>query len=219
MNESIHIPEGVKVHFTAYASLSGIGRQVVARHIFKPIEHHVKIAQKVVQYRPTAKLEDGFINILAGGTGMVEVNKRVRSDIGLQRAFGREGCAEQSVIQDTLDACTEENVSQMELARQVIYQQHSQGCRHDYTREWQLLDADMTGRPCGPKAEFATPGYFAHQRNRRGRQDGDMVRRNRGGALVCGHHATEYRFAEFDGRRGTHLAPDGAGTAPDDCAH
>jgi hypothetical protein len=172
MNESIHISEGVKERFTAYASLSGVGRQVVARHIFKPIEHYVEIAQKVVKYTPTAKLKDGLINILAGGTGMVEVNQRVRSDIGLQRAFGRDGCAEQSVIQDTLDACTEENVTQMQHALQVIYQKHSLGYRHDYDLEWQLLDVDMTGRPCGAKAEFATPGYFAHQRNRRGRQVG-----------------------------------------------
>jgi len=175
MNESIHIPEGVKERFTAYASLSGLGRQVVARHIFKPIEHYVKIAQKVVQYTPTAKLKDGFINILAGGTGMVEVNQRVRSDIGLQRAFGRAGCAEQSVIQDTLDACTAENVTQMQSALDVIYQKHSLGYHHDYDHEWQLLDVDMTGRPCGPKAELATAGYFAHHRHRRGRQVGYVL--------------------------------------------
>ena len=172
MSESIHIPAEVKERYTASASLSGSGQQVVARHIFKPIAHYVAIAQKVVQYTPTDKLMDGFINILAGGTGMVEVNKRVRSDVGLQRAFGRRGCAEQSVIQDTLDACTEENVTQMHTAMQVLYQKHSQGYRHDYDHEWQLLDVDMTGRPCGQKAEFATPGYFAHQRNRRGRQMG-----------------------------------------------
>ena len=105
MNESIHISEGVKERFTAYASLSGIGQQVVARHIFKPIEHYVEIAQKVVKYTPTAKLKDGFINILAGGTGMVEVNQRVRSDIGLQRAFGRDGCAEQSAEAFAINSC------------------------------------------------------------------------------------------------------------------
>jgi hypothetical protein len=172
MEQSIHIPEEVKSRFTAYASLSGIGLQMEARHIFQPIAHYVQIAQKVVLYTPVDKLKDGFINILAGARGMVEVNKRVRSDVGLQRAFGRRGCAEQSVIQETLDACTAENVAQMYLAMQVIYQKHSQGYRHDYHRAWQLLDVDLTGRPCGPKAAFATPGYFAHQRNRRGRQVG-----------------------------------------------
>lgn len=172
MTESIQIPEAVKTRFTAYAGLSGIGRAFVARRIFRPIQEQVQIAQKVVQYTPTDKLLDGFINILAGGVGMVEINKRVRSDVGLQRAFGRRGCAEQSVVQDTLDACTAENVTQMQTALQEIYQHHSQGYRHNYRQEWQLLDVDMTGRPCGPKAAFATPGYFAHQRNRRGRQMG-----------------------------------------------
>jgi hypothetical protein len=91
----------------------------------------------------------------------VEANKRVRPDPGLQQAFGRSGCAEQSVIQDTLDACTSENVKQMEEALAVIYRQYSQGYRHPYDRQWQILDIDLTGRPCGPKAAFATSGYFS----------------------------------------------------------
>lgn len=52
----------------------------------------------------------------------------------------------------------------------VIYRQHSHGYRHDYQANWQLLDVDMSGLPCGPNTAFATKGYFAKQRNRRGRQ-------------------------------------------------
>jgi hypothetical protein len=33
----------------------------------------------------------------------------------------------------------------------------------------------MTGRPCGKKAAFASKGYFAKQRNRRGRQEGYLI--------------------------------------------
>jgi hypothetical protein len=33
----------------------------------------------------------------------------------------------------------------------------------------------MSGMPCGPKAAFATKGYFANQRNRRGRQLGRVL--------------------------------------------
>ena len=120
MTESIQVPEAVKARFTAYAGLSGIGRAFVARRIFRPIQERVQIAQKVVRYAPSDKLLDGFINILAGGVGMVEVNKRVRSEVGLQRAFGRRGCAEQSVVQDTLDACTPENVTQMQAALREV---------------------------------------------------------------------------------------------------
>jgi hypothetical protein len=105
----------------------------------------------------------------------VEINKRVRPDRGLQLAFGRAGCAEQSVVQDTLDACTAENVVQMQEAMKTIYRQHSQGYGHNYQQEWQLLDVDITGRPCGKKAAFASRGYFAKQRNRRGRQIGYVL--------------------------------------------
>jgi len=39
----------------------------------------------------------------------------------------------------------------------------------------QLLDADMTGLPCGAKAERATKGYFSSQGIRTGRQQGRVV--------------------------------------------
>jgi hypothetical protein len=79
------------------------------------------------------------------------------------------------VISQTLDACTAENVEQMREAKKEIYQQHSAGYRHDYGRALQLLDIDMTGQPCGKKAAFASKGYFAKQRNRRGRQLGRVL--------------------------------------------
>jgi hypothetical protein len=175
MNQSIIISEEVKAHFSSRASLAGIGIKIRRRKLFEPIAEKVKVAQKTVKFSPAEKLQDGFIAILAGVHGLVEINKRLRPDAGLQRAFGRDGCAEQSVVQDTLDACTPENVAQMHAAMEEVYRRHSQGYRHDYPSEWQVLDVDMTGRPCGKKAAFASKGYFAKQRNRRGRQEGYVV--------------------------------------------
>jgi hypothetical protein len=99
----------------------------------------------------------------------------MRADPALQTAFGREACAEQSVVQRTLDACSATTVKQMEQAMEVIYRQHSQGYRHDYPSSLLVLDVDMSGLPCGKKAAFATKGYFAKQRNRRGRQLGRVL--------------------------------------------
>jgi hypothetical protein len=175
MNESIIISEQVKAHFSSQAALAGIGRSVKKLKLFEPVTQKVKIAQKMVKYTPGEKLMDAFITLLAGARGMVEINKRLKPDAGLQRAFGRTGCAEQSVVQDTLDACTAENVKQMHQAMEIIFRRHSQTYRHDYGLNWQVLDADMTGRPCGKKARFASKGYFAKQRNRRGRQEGYVV--------------------------------------------
>ncbi len=160
---------------TPQASLAAIGLKVQQLDLFGPIREHVHIKQKTVRYTPTDKLYDAWIAILAGAQGLVEVNTRVRSDPALHAAFGRTACAEQSVIQDTLDACDDTTVQHMEQALTTIFQQHSQAFRHDYTHDLQILDIDITGLPCGPKAAFATKGYFAKQRNRRGRQLGRVL--------------------------------------------
>jgi hypothetical protein len=161
--------------FSPRATLAALGIRLQGLHLFGPVRDHVHIGQKTITYTPVQKLSDAFIAILAGAHGFVEINKRLRSDPGLQAAFGRQACAEQSVVQDTLDACTEANVEQMQRAMDAIYRRHSRGYRHDYDQSLQVLDADMSGMPCGKKAAFATKGYFAHQRNRRGRQLGRVV--------------------------------------------
>jgi hypothetical protein len=143
--------------------------------IWDVIEQQVDIEQKVIKHTPLDKLLDAFINILAGGHGLVEVNTRVRPDAGVQRAFGREGCADQSTISETLNHCTAATSEQMRQAMQTIYQTHSRGYPHAYDRSYQVLDVDMTGMPAGRQGEGVSKGYFAGQKNRRGRQLGRVV--------------------------------------------
>lgn len=174
MGKSIESEVEVKGTFSSHATLAAIGIKVTQLGLFEPIAQRVKIAQKVVKYTPIQKMQDAFLNILAGGQGIVEINKRIRSDRGLQRAFGRTACAEQSVVQDTFDACVAENVQQMREAMDVIYRQHGHGYGHNYGRKWQLLDVDLTERPCGKKADRATKGYFS-KRGSYGRQVGYVL--------------------------------------------
>src|SRR5258708_62040 len=181
MNESI---TPVTKQFSSCASLAALGIKLRELKLFEPIEHTVHIAQKTIKDSPTDKLYDAFISLLAGAHGLVEINTRLRADGALQRAFGRSRCAEQSVVQDTLNACTAENVEQMEQAMDRIYRQHRQGFQHDYQASFQVLDVAMSGLPCGPKAAFATKGYFAKQRNRRGWQLGIGLPRRYGEIVV-----------------------------------
>ena len=160
---------------TPRASLAVLGLKLQQLDLFGPIRDQIHIRQKTVHHTPADKLYDALITILAGAHGLVEVNTRRRSDPALQAAFGRTACAEQSVIQQTLDACDTTTVTQMRHALTTIYRRHSRGFGHDYQAAWQLLDVDMMGLPCGPKAAFATQGYFAKQRNRRGRQVGRVL--------------------------------------------
>ena len=168
-NNNISVPD---CHFTSRATLLALGIKMEQLKIMETIGQYVTIAQKTIKDSPLDKLTDALMTILAGGRGLVEANKRVRADRALQRAFGRARCAEQSVISETFNACTSENVHQMSQALTELYRQHSGGYSHDYQHNWQLLDIDLSGQPCGPKAAFASKGYFAHQRNRRGRQLG-----------------------------------------------
>jgi hypothetical protein len=152
------------------AFLAAMGLILGVRQVWKPISDTVHIPQKTLRYTPDHKLKAIFAAILAGARGLVEVGKRLGNDLALQYAFGPGLAADQSVLQDTLDACTTQTVAQMKQAVAEIYRHHTQGYRHNYRTHWQLLDADRTGMPCGKKAEFATKGYFAQQHNTRGRQ-------------------------------------------------
>src|SRR5215472_8219992 len=102
--------------FTGCASLAALGVKLRQLDLFGPIRKHVQIAQKTVKHTPIEKVYDAFISLLAGAHGLVEINTRLRADPALQAAFGRSRCAEQSVVQQTLDACTDENVTQMQQA-------------------------------------------------------------------------------------------------------
>src|SRR5258708_26479913 len=174
----------VMKQFTVYDTLAAIGIKLKELKVFQPIKQTVQIAQKTIKDSPIDKLYDAFISLLAGAHGLVEINTRLRADGALQRAFGRSRCAEQSVVQDTLNACTTENVQQMQHAMDRIYRQHSQGFGHDYQASFQVLDIDMSGLPCGPKAAFATKGYEASQRNRRGRHLGRVLASRYGEIVV-----------------------------------
>jgi hypothetical protein len=152
--------------------------------LLAPIREGVTVPQKCVKYTPFEKLYDALIAILAGAHGIVEVNEGLRADPALQRAFGRHACAEQSVIQDTLDACTAATVTQMEAAMARIFRAHSRAMRHNYTARWQLLDVDFSGLLCGRGAEAAVKGFFDGLKNRRGRQLGRVLATRYGEIVV-----------------------------------
>lgn len=161
--------------FSGHASLAVVGVWMKGKQIWNRVEERVKIKQKVVRHKPTDKLKDLFISILAGGQGVVEVNTRVRADKALQLSFERRACAEQSTISETLNAGTRENVCELAEALKVIYQKHGQGYAHNYEKQCQVVDIDLSALLAGRQAEGATKGYFSGHENRRGRQLGRVV--------------------------------------------
>src|SRR5215213_4857279 len=162
-------------HYTPHATLAAVGIRVNRLQLFDTISQHLHIKQKTVRHKPVEKLKDAFIAILAGAHGLCEINTRLRGDESLQRAFGRTTCADQSVVQQTLNACTEVNVLEMQQAMNLIFRRHAHSYRHNYRARWQLLDIDLTGLPCSKRAELSTKGYFSKEGIRYGRQLGRVV--------------------------------------------
>jgi hypothetical protein len=161
--------------YSAHASLAMIAEWTKVKGIWEKLEAGVHIQQKVVIHTPQEKLKDLMINIWAGGEGVADVNYRVRTDAALQKLFGREVCAEQSTISETVNASTAVNVKEMEAVVNQILRECSQCYRHDYDKSWMVLDIDLTGLLAGKKAEGSEKGYFSGKRNGRGRQVGRVL--------------------------------------------
>lgn len=163
------------VVYSSRASLALVGLHCQQMNLWSTVRQFVQIKQKVHQHEPLDKLLDCFINILAGGHGLNEINLRVRPDLALQAAFGRSQCAEQSTISRTLNACSEATVAQFRQANEVLLRHYGRSYQHDYDQQPQLWDVDLTGLIAGRLGEGVTKGYFAHHKNARGRQLGRVL--------------------------------------------
>src|SRR5262249_28513037 len=161
-----------KIEFSARASLVARGIRFQQMGLWAEVSAQVKINQRSQKQTPLEKLLDCWINILAGGEGVVEVNTRVRPDKVVRHSCGRHCCADQSPISATLHACHAQNVTQMRDAMKDILQRHSHAYRHKYAQEEVLRDVEMTGMPAGRQGEGWANGYFAPRKNCRGRQLG-----------------------------------------------
>lgn len=160
--------------YTSEAGLCSLGVYLNSFRFWDPLDRLVHIPQKTVIYTPISKLKTMFPLLLAGAEHIVEANKRVRADPALCEAFGCAPC-DQSVLQDTLSACTEETVEQFHEASRLIFQQFSKAGRHNFRKRMLTLDLDLTGLTCGKTAESATKGYFVRQKGKTGRQSARVL--------------------------------------------
>ena len=127
-----------------------------------------------MEYSPTDKLVLMTLGIMSGCDVVFDINRKLRVDRPLLKAFGYSKCADQSVIQDTLNAVTEENVIQMESALKSIWDENNltvpilENARIEGRIE--TIDIDLSGMPASKKSECSTKGYFPEEKNIHGRQ-------------------------------------------------
>ncbi|MHC4397942.1 MAG: transposase [Planctomycetota bacterium] len=158
----------------SHTSLAALGPVIESRRLFAPIYEQVKIDQKKIFYSPNDKLIFVVLGILSGVESVSDINYDLRPDKPVLSAFGFDSCADQSVIQDTIDACQVENVIQLEGALLQIFcqQNKSQALLFDALVESRetTIDMDLSGLPASKNAEGSSKGYFSKRRGTYGRQ-------------------------------------------------
>lgn len=155
-----------KWHDSAHASLCLLGAYLRLIGFFRPLEAAVKIKQKALKYSPVQKLEMLFVSLLAVAKAVYRVATTLRADGAVQGALGLPGCADQSVIADTLDAATEQDVADLRGAVERIFVEYSQARRHDFGREILVLDVDLWLLPASAQSEGAERGFMGRSRSK-----------------------------------------------------
>lgn len=169
---------------SSHASLAALVAHMKAQGIFDEVRAGVHIGQKTVIDSPQDKVQDILLALLAGTQSLVQLNTLLRQDRALQQAAGRERSAEQSVAQQTLDAASADNVTELQQVLTRLLRRHSQVAHHAFRSQWLILDVDLTGLPAGKRAEGSVKGYFSQPKNRRGRQQGRVLASQSGEIVV-----------------------------------
>ena len=155
---------------SSHASLCLLGSYFQSQDFFQPLETRLHPHQKTLKYTPVQKLEMLFVSLLAGAKAVSHTNFTLRADPALYHAFGLPGCAEQSVIAETLDAITEADLAAFRQALTDLYERYGRARRHNFRQDLLVLDVDLSPLPASRHAEGSTRGYMGRCRSKTGRK-------------------------------------------------
>jgi len=155
---------------TGRASLCALGEYRRRRCFFAPLREQVTVPQKTVRYRPIDKVLDALVGMLCGAKTIAQSHVTIRTDPAVQRAFGRQGCAEQSTIARTLRACTAANVRQLERVSWYYRKRYGATSHHRFAEHLLGVDIDVTPMPIGATAEGSERTWMGRNRSKTGRQ-------------------------------------------------
>jgi hypothetical protein len=138
---------------SARASPCALGEYLRRRQFLAPLREQIKGPQKAVLHRPVDDLLHALLSLWCGAKTIAQSNVTIRTDPAVQRAFGRKGCADQSTIARTLQACTAETGAQLERVSWYYLKHQGLAPRPRCQDKLLWVDMDLTPLPAGAKAE------------------------------------------------------------------
>lgn len=144
---------------TQFAPLVALGFYARGADILAPIYSRMEFPSGTHTREPTEALIDLWISMLAGCRSVSQINTKIRPDLPLASAWGREKFREQSTIARVLDGCTSEQVGQLRDAVDSLYRYLGQSSNHIWESAPFMVDIDLTPLPAGRLAEGSVAGY------------------------------------------------------------
>lgn len=149
---------------TNFVPLGVMGYCLTRTNFLAPVFANLTLPLKEVDYPPEVKLMDVLVSILAGCRAISQVNTRIRPDLALAHAWGRERFAEQSSLARTLDAFSPEHIDQLRQGSEALFRRESRALRHAFAQDWLWLDIDLTPLPASKHAEGSTKGKISGEK-------------------------------------------------------
>lgn len=144
---------------TQFAPLAALLAHYQQNQVLAPLEN-VAVQMKTRDFSPVSKLKQVLVSILAGCETLTAFNSELDGEVDLAVIWGWERFADQSTLSRTLDALTLMNIEQLRTATTAIWRSISLTRQHDW-RGFLLMDFDLSGLPCSPRAEASQKGYFS----------------------------------------------------------
>ena len=166
---------------TCRAPLGVLGYCVTQSGLLSPVWNELTYASKAYRHKPTEKLQDIFVGILAGCRSLSQMNTRIRSDRVLAQAWQRPQFAEQSNLSRILDSLEPEHVEQIRAGHLALLKQYSRLQDHDWQQSL-IMDIDSTSLLASKRAEKSRKGWVSGHKNRYCRH---VLR-----FMVAGYHET-----------------------------
>ena len=148
---------------TAYAPLGALGYCLMRTHFLDNLWQTLTLPMKTVDHRPQDKLVDVLVSLLSGCRAIAQINSRLRPDLALAHAWGRQQFADQATITRTLDAFEGVQIDQLRAGSEALLRRESLSLRHNLAADWLWLDIDLTPLPISKHAEGSSKGLFGEK--------------------------------------------------------
>lgn len=144
---------------TQFAPVALLMAYYEAQKVLEPLQGVASAGQKGA-FPVSEKLEQVIWSILTGCEYISVVNTKLRPEHKLAQVKRIATFAEQSTLASGLNELSQMNLEQLEVAVGQISQRCSRIGQHDW-RGFLMLDFDLSGLPCGKKAQESKKGYFS----------------------------------------------------------